>query len=90
MDLSQRYRLSPRAAIRPERFGGLVYRYDKRRLYFLHSRDLVDFVSELDGARPLAAALDDFLAARALPESTRQIFIKTLAKLEQMEVLDEL
>jgi mycofactocin biosynthesis protein MftB len=90
MDLSRRYRLSPRAAIRPERFGGLVYRYDNRRLYFLHSRDLVDFVSGLDGARPLVAALDEFLAARALPEATRQTFIKALAKLEQLEVLHEL
>jgi putative mycofactocin binding protein MftB len=90
MDLNQRYRMSPHAAIRPERFGGLIYRYDNRRLYFLYSRDLVDFMSGLDGARPLAAALDTFLAARALPDSTRQTFIKTLAQLEKLELLDVL
>ncbi len=90
MNLDARYRLSQHAVIRAERFGGLVYRHDNRRLYFLHSRELVDFVSGLDGARPLAAALDNFLAARALPENTREVFVKALAQLKKKEVLDEL
>ncbi len=88
MNLSTCYRLSRNAAIRPERFGGLVYRYDNRRLYFLYSRDLVDFVRALDGSRPLGAALDDFLIARALPSDARAVFVKALAQLAQLEVLD--
>ncbi len=90
MNLDAHYRLSQQATIRAERFGGLVYRHDNRRLYFLHSRDLVEFVSELDGARPLAAALDDYLVARALPLETRETFIRALSRLERLEVLDEL
>ena len=88
MDLNTRYKLSRSAAIRPERFGGLVYRYDNRRLYFLYSRDLVDFVRGLDGQQPLKTALDDFLTARALPNGTRDTFVKALAQLEKLEVLD--
>ena len=90
MDLESRYCLSRHAAIRQERFGGLIYRHDNRRLYFLHSRELVEFVSELDGARPLAAALDDYLVTRALPPATRETFIRALSQLERLEVLDEL
>ena len=32
VELATCYRLAPGVAIRPERFGGLVYRYDNRRL----------------------------------------------------------
>lgn len=90
MNLDARYRLSRHAAIRPERFGGLVYRHDNRRLYFLYLRDLVDFVTGLDGSRPLVAALDNFLASRALPEASRETFLTALIQLEKLEVLDEL
>ena len=90
MDLESRYCLSRHATIRQERFGGLIYRHDNRRLYFLHSRDLVEFVSRLDDARPLAAALDDYLSAHALPPGTRETFIEALSRLERLEVLDEL
>lgn len=87
MNLNAHYHVSRDAAIRPERFGGLVYRYDNRRLYFLYSRDLVEFVRSIDGTRPLGAALDDFLAARALPQQARDVYVKALTQLEQMRVL---
>jgi mycofactocin biosynthesis protein MftB len=90
MNLDTCYRLSQHAVIRAERFGGLVYRHDNRRLYFLHSRALVDFVSGLGGSCRLAEALDDFLAARALPESARQTLLHSLTQLEKLGVLDEL
>ncbi len=87
MNLDAHYQVSRDAAIRPERFGGLVYRYDNRRLYFLYSRDLVDFVCGIDPQRPLGAALDDFLAERGLAGQTRDLFVNALARLEQMNVL---
>lgn len=90
MDLESRYCLSRHAAIRPERFGGLIYRHDNRRLYVVHSRALVDFVSGLDGTRPLAEALDSFLAARSLPETARPTVMQSLAQLVKLGVLDEL
>jgi putative mycofactocin binding protein MftB len=88
--LDRCYGLSRQAAIRPERFGGLIYRYDNRRLYFLHSAELVDFVNTLDGSVPLGLALDDFLASRQLPQNARTVFINALSQLKKMEVLDEL
>lgn len=87
MDLNACYAVSRDAAIRPERFGGLVYRYDNRRLYFLYSRDLVDFVCTLDSTRPLGVALDTFLVDRGLPKDARGVFVTALTQLERMQVL---
>ena len=59
VELTACYRLAPGVAIRPERFGGLVYRYDNRRLYFLHSHQAVEFINCLDGRRSLQEILDE-------------------------------
>ncbi len=88
MNLSVCYRLAPGVAIRRERFGGLVYRYDNRRLYVLHSHDVVNFVSGLDSVRPLGEALDDFLASRGFPEASRETLVKAIARLEELGILD--
>lgn len=87
VELNACYRLAPGVAIRPERFGGLVYRYDNRRLYFLHSHQAVEFVNYLDGSRSLQEQLDDFLAAREMPKSAGETLIKTVARLEQLGIL---
>lgn len=84
---SARYRLAPGVAIRPERFGGLVYRYDNRRLYFLHSRQTVELVDQLDGCRPLREIIDDFATVRQLPETARDTLLKTVAQLEHLGLL---
>ena len=42
--------LHPRVAVRPERFGALLYSFDTRRLSFLKSRQLLDVVSGLAAA----------------------------------------
>ncbi|HMQ31079.1 MAG TPA: mycofactocin radical SAM maturase [Chloroflexaceae bacterium] len=89
MDLSRPHRLAPQAAIRPERFGGLVYRYDNRRLYFLHSQALAELVGGLDGAAPLGATLDGFMAARGLPAQARPAYERTLAALGRLGVVEE-
>ena len=89
MNLDAPYCVAPGVAIRPEGFGGLAYRYDNRRLYFLHSHELVDFVNQLDGASPLTEVLDNFLAARKLPESTRERFIQAMTRLETLGILNQ-
>ncbi len=88
MDLAASYRLAPAAAIRPERFGGLIYRYDNRRLYFLHSHDLVAFVGQLDGSAALGVQLDQFLANRALAPGLRPQFLQALTQLERLGIID--
>ena len=88
MNLDTHYCLARGVAIRPERFGGLVYRYDNRRLFFLHSHDLVEFVSGLNGSRSLREALEEFIQARALPESARDVFVKAVTQLEKLNILD--
>ena len=87
VDLDSRYRLAPGVAIRPERFGGLVYRYDNRRLYFLRSHQAVEFVSGLDGSRSLREALDAFLSDRESPGSAHDALVKTVERLEQLGIL---
>jgi putative mycofactocin binding protein MftB len=87
MDLDRRYRLAPSAALRPERFGGLIYRYDNRRLYFLHSPELVALLGALDGSSPLGASVDAFVAAGGLPAGARERLLRALGRLEQLDVL---
>ena len=90
VELAACYRLAPGVAIRPERFGGLVYRYDNRRLYFLHSHQAVEFINGLDGNRSLQETLDDFLTSRTMPRSTtRETLVKTVAQLERMGILTQ-
>jgi len=90
IEFAARYRLAPGVALRPERFGGLVYRYDNRRLYFLRSHQTVDFVTHLDGRRSLEEALDAFLLARALPGSARETLVEAVARLTRLGILARL
>ncbi len=83
MELTATYRLAPYAAIRAERFGGLIYRYDNRRLYFLHAPELVGLLSTLDGTMPLGKALD----ALGASEPARGRYIHALAQLERLGVI---
>ncbi len=87
VELAACYRLAPGVAIRPERFGGLVYRYDNRRLYFLRSHQVAEFVSTLDGSGSLREKLDEFQASRTMPRSDREALVKTVAHLERLGIL---
>lgn len=89
MDLDRRYKLASYAALRPERFGGLIYRYDNRRLYFLHSPELVGLLGALDGDSTLGATLDAFVARGGLPSGSRERLAQALGRLEQLDVLAE-
>lgn len=87
VDLSAAYRLADGVAIRPERFGGLVYRYDNRRLYFIRSHDMTDFVRGLDGHQPLGQAVADFLAGRDEAQTDEETLLKTAGQLASMGLL---
>jgi putative mycofactocin binding protein MftB len=81
------YQLVRNVTIRPERFGALVYNYDNRQLYFIHSHLVADFLTGLDGARPLGEAVEDFVAQRALPASAADTLLDTVGKLERMGIV---
>ena len=84
MNHTAHYRLGEGVAIRPERFGALVYRYDNRRLYFIHSREAADFVCGLDGRDPLDKAVESFVARHRLSDSAGPALLDTVGKLEGM------
>ena len=90
MDQAKRYALSKEAAVRPEKFGGLVYRYDNRRLYFLHSKPMADFLIGLDGSTSVGESIETFLAEHKLAAGNKKTFLSALEKLETLEVLSEL
>lgn len=90
MDADLSYGVTEHVAVRPERFGGLVYRYDNRALLFLHSRPLVDFLLALDGERPLGRALEEFAAGRGLSEQERRALEDALERLEGKGIIREL
>jgi mycofactocin system RPExFGAL protein len=87
MNTRTRYQLADGVAVRPERFGGLVYHYHDRRLYFLHSHELTDFVTGLTGEQPLAEAIDAFREQRSLPPETGETILRSLAALEKLGLL---
>jgi putative mycofactocin binding protein MftB len=47
-DLEAPWRLHPQVAIRPERFGALLYHFGTRRLSFLKTPTLLEIVRSLD------------------------------------------
>ena len=69
------YRLHPKVALRPERFGALAYSYDSRRLSLLKDVDLVAVVRALGDAPTAEAAL------AAVPAAKRPAVERALARL---------
>ena len=90
MNTEQSYEVPAKVSVRQERFGGLIYRYDNRALLFLHSRPLVDFLIELDGERPLGAALEEFAVERGLDDGERRALENALDQLERKGIIREL
>lgn len=72
------FRLAPGVALRPERFGGLIYERHSRRLLFVNSPELATLLGELDGVRPLDEVIDTFLARRELPADMRATLLRQL------------
>ena len=87
MNLDERYQLADGVAIRPERFGGLVYDYHTRRLYFIHSHHLAALVAELTGAEPLGETLETFGRRHGLPQMAMERLLKSFASLHAIGIV---
>ena len=46
-DLDAGWRLHPQVAVRPERFGALLYHFGTRKLSFLKNRTIVEVINSL-------------------------------------------
>jgi putative mycofactocin binding protein MftB len=57
-DLEAPWRLHPQVAIRPERFGALLYHFGTRRLSFLKTPTLLEIVRSLDSHHSARAACE--------------------------------
>lgn len=55
-DLDAGWRLHPQVAIRPERFGALLYHFGTRRLSFVKTPTLLRVVEALDASRSARTA----------------------------------
>jgi putative mycofactocin binding protein MftB len=58
-DLDAAWQVHPSVAIRPERFGALLYHFGTRRLSFLKTPALLDAVQRLDQSTSARVALED-------------------------------
>lgn len=90
MNLDSRYVIGDGVELRREPFGGIVYRHDTRRLYFLRSAELVEFLFELDGTETMRTRLDSFLASHGFESAYAQAFAGSLSHLSEIGVLHEL
>jgi putative mycofactocin binding protein MftB len=77
-DLTQPWRLHPRVAIRPERFGALLYHFGTRRLSFLKSAVLLAVVQSLE-SQPSARAACLAVGVRVEELPTYRRALATLA-----------
>jgi putative mycofactocin binding protein MftB len=57
-DPDRAWQLHPSVAVRPERFGALLYHFGTRRLSFLKTPMLLDVVNGLEGAPTARAAIE--------------------------------
>jgi putative mycofactocin binding protein MftB len=69
------YRLHPKVALRPEKFGALAYSYETRRLSLLKEPLLADVV------RSLAASASAQDALAIVPAGRRPAVVKALTRL---------
>jgi len=64
-DLDSAWEIHPSVAVRPERFGALLYHFGTRRLSFLKTPMLLDAVQRLDSSASARVALSDSGVAEA-------------------------
>jgi len=76
-DLDGAWRLAPGVAVRPERFGALLYHFGTRRLSFLKSPALLAVVSSLERHR----SARDACAAAGVTAAELPCYARALAAL---------
>ena len=82
-DARRAYGLHPDLALRPERFGALLYHYGNRRLTFLKSPQLAALVADLGNHESVTDALD----AHEVSPAHRPAVLLALARLQASEVI---
>jgi putative mycofactocin binding protein MftB len=78
-DLEAPWRLHPQVAIRPERFGALLYHFGTRRLSFVKTPTLLEVVRSLD-THASARAACQAAGVRVEEMPSYQAALATLAK----------
>jgi len=84
-DLDSAWELHPSVAVRPERFGALLYHFGTRRLSFLKTPALLVTVNALASAPSARAALH----AAGVSEQQTSTYAKALAGLAQSDMIRE-
>ncbi|HVT22676.1 MAG TPA: mycofactocin biosynthesis chaperone MftB [Mycobacteriales bacterium] len=84
-DLDRAWELHPSVAVRPERFGALLYHFGTRRLSFLKTPALLDAVTKLATEPSARAALT--AAGVSAPETAA--YEKALAGLAASDMIRE-
>ncbi len=87
MNVAAAFRLADGVTLRREHFGGLIYRYDNRRLYFIHSPETVEFLARLDGKCTLRDAVAQFTAQDSTDAPSSDTLLRTVEQLERLGVL---
>ncbi|PRZ42006.1 putative mycofactocin binding protein MftB [Antricoccus suffuscus] len=77
-DLDQQWQVHPRVALRPERFGALLYHFNTRKLSFLKNPTLLKIVQSL-GEQPTARAALVAADVPAAQYDTYRAALNTLA-----------
>ena len=83
-DLDEPWRLHPQVAVRPERFGALLYHFGTRRLSFLKSPELLSVVQAL-GEHPSARSA---CAAAGIEQRVLPTYGRALATLATSQMIE--
>jgi putative mycofactocin binding protein MftB len=84
-DVDRAWRLHPSVAVRPERFGALLYHFGTRRLSFLKTPVLLDVVNGLAIAPTARAAITD----AGVPDAQTASYERALAGLAESDMICE-
>ncbi len=82
-DLDAAWRVHPQVAVRPERFGALLYHFGTRRLSFLKHPTLATVLRELDGQPDARSAC----RAAGVPEQDLPAFERALGALAESAMI---